>query len=84
METDLSMKNCSNQQSSLPVCTSHSPLNDANFDQLAGARSADIIGFSPEDEVEGEILYLQNKLLNTIVAIKQRCGQISFLLFYLS
>ncbi|CAA7395728.1 unnamed protein product [Spirodela intermedia] len=76
METDLSMKNCSNQQSTHSVCASHSPLNDANFDPLARARGVDIIGFSPEDEVEGEILYLQNKLLNTVVVIKQRCEKL--------
>ena len=76
METDLSMKNCSNQS----VC----PVDDADFDLLARPMSADVIRSIPEDEVEGEILYLQNKLLNTIVVIKQRCGQKAFFFLELS
>ncbi|XP_078432751.1 uncharacterized protein LOC144704267 isoform X2 [Wolffia australiana] len=66
METDLSMKNCSN--------VSARPLNDTTLDQAA--MCADILETSPEDELEGEVLYLQNKLLDTVVIIKQRCEKL--------
>ncbi|MQL76261.1 hypothetical protein Taro_008647, partial [Colocasia esculenta] len=48
-------------------------LDDSKLEQLAVARGLGIMEMSPEDEVEGEILYLQNKLLNTAVTIKHSC-----------
>ncbi|KAJ6798366.1 Uncharacterized protein M6B38_211595 [Iris pallida] len=45
----------------------------ASLDQLAKARDSGILELSPEDEVEGEMLYLQNRLLDNAVAIKHSC-----------
>jgi len=44
------------------------------LDQLAKAKRKRILEFSPEDEVEGEMLYLQNKLVDNALAIKHSFG----------
>ncbi|XP_062233262.1 uncharacterized protein LOC133930603 isoform X3 [Phragmites australis] len=44
----------------------------AVVDQVRKAKSSDILEHSPDDEIEGEIVYLQSCLLNDAVAMKQR------------
>ncbi|KAJ6816383.1 uncharacterized protein M6B38_416485 [Iris pallida] len=60
-----------------PSCSTVSDMNHmvdvAHLDQLAKARDSGILEISPEDEVEGEMLYLQNRLLDNAVAIKHSC-----------
>ncbi|OEL14014.1 Protein Jade-1 [Dichanthelium oligosanthes] len=40
-------------------------------DQVCKAKSSDILEHSPDDEIEGEIVYLQSRLLNGVVSMKQ-------------
>uniref|UniRef100_A0A1D1YFP8 NuA3 HAT complex component NTO1 n=1 Tax=Anthurium amnicola TaxID=1678845 RepID=A0A1D1YFP8_9ARAE len=74
LEVDLSMRNCSNHQ---PMHSFYSnqnhELDDIKLEQLDEARGTGVLELCPEDEVEGEILYFQNKLLNTAVQIRDRC-----------
>lgn len=42
--------------------------------QLDRARKMGILDLSPVDEIEGEILFLQNRLLESAFANKHRCG----------
>ncbi|WOL20037.1 hypothetical protein Cni_G28839 [Canna indica] len=45
-------------------------LDGTRFDQLSLAKSMGFLELSPEDEVEGEMVYLQAKLLDNDVAIR--------------
>ena len=65
-----------NHYSESPVCTNVDQILDhRQWDQLAKAKRMGILEFSPEDEVEGEMLYLQNKLVDNAHAIKHSFGQ---------
>ncbi|KAG2610278.1 hypothetical protein PVAP13_4KG179200 [Panicum virgatum] len=44
----------------------------ADVGQVPEAKSSDILEHSPDDEIEGEIVYLQSRLLNGVVSMKQR------------
>ncbi|KAL6605990.1 hypothetical protein ACP70R_041643 [Stipagrostis hirtigluma subsp. patula] len=44
----------------------------AALDQVHKTKSSDIVEHSPDDEIEGEIVYLQSSLLTGVVAMKQR------------
>lgn len=50
------------------------------MDQVQEAKSSDILELSPDDEIEGEIVYLQSRLLNGVVSMKQKYGKGTFLL----
>ncbi|XP_020275460.1 uncharacterized protein LOC109849974 isoform X2 [Asparagus officinalis] len=60
-----------NQDLLSPVCkhVDHVP-DHGQFDHLAQVNKIGMLELSPEDEVEGEMLYLQNKLLDSASAIK--------------
>ncbi|KAL5984035.1 hypothetical protein ACLOJK_018137 [Asimina triloba] len=47
-----------------------STFNDARGRQLGKARELGILDVAPEDEVEGEIVYFQSRLLDNAVALK--------------
>jgi hypothetical protein len=47
----------------------------AAMDQVHIAYSSHILEHSPDDEIEGEIVYLQSNLLKDVVAVKQRYGK---------
>ncbi|XP_058089627.1 uncharacterized protein LOC131236460 isoform X2 [Magnolia sinica] len=65
---------CHNLQPWNSTYTDISCTSDATRgEQLVKARKTGILQLSPEDEVEGEILYFQNRLLDNAVASKQRC-----------
>ena len=49
--------------------------------QIPEAKSSDILEHSPDDEIEGEIVYLQSRLLNGVLPMKQRYGKGTFLFF---
>jgi len=51
----------------------------ADVGQVPEAKSSDILEHSPDDEIEGEIVYLQSRLLNGVVSMKQRYGKGTFL-----
>ncbi|CAN6164670.1 unnamed protein product [Urochloa humidicola] len=44
----------------------------AAVDQVRKAKSTGILEHSPDDEIEGEIVYLQSRLLSSVVSMKQR------------
>lgn len=57
----------------------------AKMDRLSKAKMMGILELSPEDEVEGELLYFQARLLDNAVAVKHRFGHaLFFLSFYRS
>jgi hypothetical protein len=53
-----------------------------NLDRLVKARKMGVLDLSPEDEVEGEIIYFQNRLLGNAVARKQFTGLFLVLLIF--
>ena len=66
----------------------HSKCNDlicnsseVNLEQLAKAKKLGILKLSPVDEVEGEIIYFQKRLLGNAVARKQFTGPFLFRLY---
>lgn len=68
----------------------HSKCNDmickfgANFEQVFKARTRGVLELSPRDEVEGEIIYFQHRLLGNAFARKRFAGLLSLppLLFF--
>ncbi|CAL9133537.1 unnamed protein product [Musa textilis] len=56
------------------LCAASYTTDDAKeLDQLSKAKSVGVLDLSPEDEVEGEIIYLQARLLDNAVLIKHSC-----------
>lgn len=49
-------------------------------DQLSKIKNMEILDISPTDEIEGELLYLQNCLLDRVTSIKHSSGQMSLIL----
>lgn len=43
--------------------------------EVCKAQSSDTLKLSPDDEIEGEIVYLQSRLLDGVVSMKQRYGK---------
>lgn len=73
-----------------PSCPSHEKIpseehEDAPHttasDQVFKAKSLKIIEHAPDDEVEGEMVYLQARLLDNAVVLKHRYGKNIFVLF---
>lgn len=63
---------CCNHQNQLPKCNNKICNSDGlNLEQLAKAREMGVLDLSPEDEVEGEIVYFQHRLLSNAAARKQ-------------
>ena len=56
------------------ICSS----SEVNPEQLAKAKKLGILKLSPVDEVEGEIIYFQNRLLGNAVARKHFTGPFLF------
>ncbi|XP_020588273.1 uncharacterized protein LOC110030069 [Phalaenopsis equestris] len=50
----------------------------ANSDQLEFVKNMDILDISPTDEIEGELLYLQNCLLDKVTSIKHSCEELIY------
>ncbi|KAM0918218.1 hypothetical protein ACQ4PT_008836 [Festuca glaucescens] len=50
----------------------------AAADQASKAESSDILEHSPRDEIEGEIIYFQSRLLNDVVSKNQRYEDLKF------
>lgn len=48
--------------------------DELNLEQLVKARKMGILDLSPKDEVEGEIIYFQNRLLSNAVARERFTG----------
>lgn len=52
----------------------HARCNEVICNQLVKARKMGILEVSPEDEVEGELIYFQHRLLKNAVARKHFTG----------
>ncbi|KAH0455269.1 hypothetical protein IEQ34_015301 [Dendrobium chrysotoxum] len=52
------------------------PSIAANLDQLAKVKNMQFLDISPTDEIEGELLYLQNCLLDRVASIKHSCEEL--------
>uniref|UniRef100_A0ACD5ZQC0 Uncharacterized protein n=1 Tax=Avena sativa TaxID=4498 RepID=A0ACD5ZQC0_AVESA len=50
----------------------------ATADQASKTESSDILEHSPRDEIEGELIYFQSRLLNDVVAMNQRYEDLIF------
>ncbi|XP_015934618.1 uncharacterized protein LOC107460745 [Arachis duranensis] len=53
------------------VCTGISKPDEGNMEQLHSSGKMELLESSPEDEVEGELLFLQHRLLRNAVARKK-------------
>ncbi|MED6131358.1 hypothetical protein PIB30_008948 [Stylosanthes scabra] len=53
------------------MCTGISKPGQGNTEQLHGSGKMELLEFSPEDEVEGELIFLQHRLLQNAVARKK-------------
>ncbi|CAL9777482.1 unnamed protein product [Musa acuminata subsp. burmannicoides] len=60
-------------QQGLLCAASYTSDGAKELDQLSKAKSVGVLDLSPEDEVEGEIIYLQARLLDNAVLIKHNC-----------
>lgn len=61
------------------TCANSNQKSDvAELDQISKAKSLGILDLSAEDEVEGELVYLQARLLDNALAIKHTFGQAHF------
>lgn len=66
---------CCNHQNQHSKCSNMICKSDGlNLEQLVKARKMGVLDLSPEDEVEGEIIYFQHRLLGNAVARKQFTG----------
>lgn len=66
---------CCNHQSKHPKCCDMVCKSDeANSEQLVKAQKMGVLERCPEDEVEGELIYYQHRLLNNAIARKHFAG----------
>lgn len=71
METSSYVRVPCNHQSQHSTCTETICKSDGeNLEQLVKARNTGVLELSPEDEVVGELIYFQNRLLGNAVARK--------------
>ena len=75
MEASSHASVCCNHQNIHPKC--HHTIrrsDEMNIDQLAKAQKLGVIEMSPDDEVEGELIYYQHRLQNNISTRKHYTG----------
>ena len=74
---------CCNHQNQLSKCNNKICNSDwLNLEQLVKARETGVLDLSPEDEVEGEIVYFQHRLLSNAAARKPFTGLFFVLLTF--
>lgn len=56
----------------------HCSLDGTKIDQFSKAKNMGLLELSPEDEVEGEIVYMQSMLLDNAMTLKHKYGEASF------
>ncbi|KAE8077390.1 hypothetical protein FH972_015958 [Carpinus fangiana] len=72
LEASSSASVCCNPQNQHSKCSNMICKSDGlNLEQLVKARKMGVLELSPEDEVEGEMIYFQHRLLGNAVARKQ-------------
>ncbi|KAJ4966011.1 hypothetical protein NE237_017860 [Protea cynaroides] len=64
-------------QPSAFINKNHAP-DGLKLEQLITASAMGILEYSPEDEVEGELIYYQNKLVDQAVSSKHHCADLIF------
>ncbi|KAF6155503.1 hypothetical protein GIB67_017858 [Kingdonia uniflora] len=71
---------CSNHQDphTLPCIDTNHTADPIKLEQLVKARNMGILELSPEDEVEGQLVYFQKKLLDHAVASKHYSDELMF------
>lgn len=65
---------CCNDQNESPRCKDMISKSGEDMHQLAKAKKMGVPELSPEDEVEGELIYFQHRLLGNAVARKHCIG----------
>ncbi|KAM0971666.1 hypothetical protein FF1_019575 [Malus domestica] len=71
MEASSHASVCCNHQNKHPKCCDMICKSDEmNLEQLVKAQEMGVLEMSPEDEVEGELIYYQHRLLNNAIARK--------------
>ncbi|KAK7311584.1 hypothetical protein RJT34_09826 [Clitoria ternatea] len=69
---------CSSSQNQNLTCSDISKPDEGNQEQLLSARNIGLSEFSPDDELEGEIIYFQYRLLQNAVAKKRLIDNLVF------
>ncbi|KAJ4962456.1 hypothetical protein NE237_022395 [Protea cynaroides] len=70
---------CRSHRDQPSACIGKNYASDAlKLEQLIKARTLGILEYSPEDEVEGELIYFQNKLVDLAVSSKRYCDDLIF------
>lgn len=69
---------CSSTQNQNLTQVDFSKPDEVNMEQLVRARKMGLLEFSPQDELEGELVYFQHRLLQNAVAKKRHIGVSSF------
>lgn len=74
---------CSNNQNQELTCSDICKADKENMEQLIMARNMGVLESCPEDEVEGELIYFQHRLLQNTVA-RKKFASMSFVFQFLS
>ncbi|TKY74324.1 Jade-1 protein [Spatholobus suberectus] len=69
---------CSSSQNQNLTCIDISKPDEVNMEQLARARKMGLLEFSPQDELEGELVYFQYRLLQNAVAKKRHMDNLIY------
>ncbi|KAJ0980991.1 hypothetical protein J5N97_009246 [Dioscorea zingiberensis] len=77
-ESDTSCASCKHQNFHSTITDMNNGSSSANVELLSKAKNMGILELSPGDEVEGELLYLQTRLLDKAVAIQRICEDLLF------
>lgn len=83
VESPINASVCCTHENKHPECEEMTCKADGlNLEQLVIARKMGIPDLSPKDEVEGEIIYYQSRLLSDAVARKRFAGLRTILLAF--
>lgn len=75
MEASSHASVCCNHQNIHPKChDTNCKSDEMGLEQLAKAHELGVLEMSPEDEVEGELIYYQHRLQNNISVRKHYTG----------
>ncbi|PIA31106.1 hypothetical protein AQUCO_05200002v1 [Aquilegia coerulea] len=69
---------CSNDNNCCSPCIKERIPSALKLEQLVEAKKMGILDLSPEDEVEGELVYYQNKLIDHAVRSRRYCDDLMF------
>jgi len=69
---------CSNSQNQNLTCSEISKSDAVKKEQLVRSKEMELSELSPQDELEGELVYFQYRLLQNVVAKRRHIGVSSF------